>query len=174
MSVLNKNITFEGLTYTLDDRDRVAAELTHQSGHGATPFANHIQRETGDEAFTIAATSSLVSLAGNVTSSRIVTMPAAKAGKWIRVIWEVEQAGNDRVFTRAGSDTFAGNIYTSVAGNAAGDGDVVAIANTTAAITVVDDTNIGSHLDFHCAVDGLWLVTGHLVVDAVGNVPTLA
>ena len=27
MSVINKNITFEGLTYTLDDRDRVAASI---------------------------------------------------------------------------------------------------------------------------------------------------
>ena len=27
MSVINKNISFEGLTYTLDDRDRVAASI---------------------------------------------------------------------------------------------------------------------------------------------------
>ncbi len=57
---------------------------------------------------------------------------------------------------------------------AAGDGDVVAIANTTVAITVVDDTNIGSYIDFFCMADGRWSVVGHLVVDAVGSVPTLA
>ena len=60
------------------------------------------------------------------------------------------------------------------AGNAAGDGDVVAVANTTVAITCVDDINIGSYLDFHCAVDAAWIVSGELIVDAVGSVPTLA
>jgi len=55
-----------------------------------------------------------------------------------------------------------------------GDGDVVAIANTTVAITFVDDVNIGSYVDFQCAADGTWLVSGHLVIDGVANVPTLA
>ena len=133
-----------------------------------------IQRVTADAATTIAATDTLVDFAVNAAGSRVVTMPSAEAGRYIRCVWSVEQAGNDRVFTRAGSDTFAGNIFTSVAGNAAGDGDVVAIANTTVAITAVDDINIGSYIDFTCAVDGTWLVLGHLVVDAVGSVPTLA
>jgi len=78
------------------------------------------------------------------------------------------------VFTCAGSDVVGGNITTKVEGNAAGDGDVVAVAITTVAITCVDDVNIGSYLDFHCASDAKWLVTGELVVNAVGSVPTLA
>ena len=49
-----------------------------------------------------------------------------------------------------------------------------AITAATAAITVVDDVNIGSYLDFHCAVDAKWIVSGELIVDAVGSVPTLA
>lgn len=165
---IRKSITFEGLTYNLDNRDRVAAasaEVNHSNG---------IQRSTADAAFTIGDDTTLLVLAGNVTSSRIVTMPAAKAGRFFKVIWEVEQAGNDRVLTRAGSDTIGGNISTKVAGNAAGDGDVVAVATSTTAITVVDDVNIGSWLEFTCAVAGQWLVTGELVVDAVGSVPTLA
>ena len=102
------------------------------------------------------------------------TMPAALVGRHVKAIWVVEQATDNRVFTAAGTDTFAGNIFTSVEGNAAGDGDVVAVANTTVTITCVDDVNIGSYLDFYCYTDGVWFVTGHLVVDAVGNVPTLA
>ena len=136
-------------------------------------FSN-VQRNTVDEAFTISDDVTLLDLGVDASSSRVVTMPAAIVGRNVRVIWSVEQASNNRVFTCAGSDTFAGNIFTSVQGNAAGDGDVVAIANTTVAITVVDDTNIGSYIDFQCAADGTWLVTGHLVVDAVGSVPTLA
>ena len=136
-------------------------------------FTN-VQRNTTDEAFTIGDDITLVELAVDATSSRVVTMPAAKVGRNVRVIWSVEQASNDRVFTRAGSDTFAGNIFTSVAGDSGGDGDVVAVANTTVAITVQDDTNIGSYIDFQCAADGMWLVTGHLVLDNVANVPTVA
>ena len=103
-----------------------------------------------------------------------VTLPSAEAGRYIRCVWSVEQAGNDRVFTRAGSDTFVGNITTKVQGNAAGDGDVVAVAGSTVTITCVDDVNIGSYMDFVCVTDGTWLTSGHLVLDAVGNVPTLA
>jgi len=133
-----------------------------------------VQRDASDAAFTIKEDISLLILASNVTGSRIVTMPTAKKGRYFKVIWEVEQAGNDRVFTCAGSDSVGGNITTKVQGNAAGDGDVVAVALSTVAITVVDDVNIGSYLEFYCGVDGQWLVTGELVVDAVGSVPTLA
>jgi len=166
---IKKQITFEGLTYNLDERDRVAAAAAQSD-----PDSNGIQRVTTDAATTITGTDTLVDFAVDAGGSRVVTMPAAVAGRRIRCIWSVEQATSDRVFTCAGSDTFYGNITTKVAGNAAGDGDVVAVAGTTVAITCVDDVNIGSYLDFNCAVDGAWLVTGELVVNAVGSVPTLA
>jgi len=133
-----------------------------------------VQREAGDEAFTIKEDTTLLVLASNVSSSRVVTMPTAKKGRHFKAIWEVEQAGHNRVFTAAGSDAIGGNITTKKAGNAAGDGDVVAVALSTVAITVVDDVNIGSYLEFYCAVDGQWLVLGELIVDAVASVPTLA
>jgi hypothetical protein len=133
-----------------------------------------IQRLTTDAAATIAKTTDLVDLAFDVTVPRIITMPPAQAGRHIRVAWSVEQATSNRVFTRAGSDTFTGNITTKVEGNAAGDGDVVVIANTTVAITTIDDVNLGSYLDFYCFVDETWFVTGELIVDVVGSVPTAA
>ena len=58
--------------------------------------------------------------------------------------------------------------------NAAGDGDVVAVALSSTAITFVDDVNIGSEADLYCGADGQWLISAHLVVDAVGSVPTVA
>jgi len=170
---IKKSITFEGSTYNVGEEERLSAELAHQSIN-PSPDENGIQRVTADAATTITGTNTLVDFAVDAASSRVVTMPAAKAGRRIRCVWSVEQATDDRVFTRAGSDTFYGNITTKVEGNAAGDGDVVAVAGTTVAITVVDDVNIGSYLDFNCAVDGAWFVTGELVVDVVGSVPTLA
>ena len=101
-------------------------------------------------------------------------MPKAIVGRYFRVIWEVEQATSDRVFTCAGTDVVGGNITTKEQGDNDGDGDVVAVVITTVAITCVDDVNIGSYLDFNCAVDGAWLVTGELILDGVGLVPTLA
>ena len=131
-----------------------------------------VQRITATGAFTVSRDTSFVALAAD--GGKTVTMPAAIKGRKLRFFWEVEQATNDLVATCQGSDVFAGNIFTSVEGNGAGDGDVVAVANTTVAITFVDDVNIGSYVDFQCAADGTWLVSGHLVVDAVGSVPTLA
>ena len=133
-----------------------------------------IQRSTADAAFTINPTDSLVILAADVSASRIVTLPPAVAGRHFVVIWEVEQDSHNRVFTRAGSDTIGGNITTKVQGNAAGDGDVVAVATSTAAITTLPDVNIGSYLKFTCGVAAQWLVEGELVLSAVGQVPTLA
>ena len=172
MAILKK-ITHEGSKYSLGTIERVAAEAAHQSIN-PKPHENGVQRSTADAAFTVSETATLVILASNVTSSRIVTMPSAKAGRQVKFIWEVEQAGHNRVFTCAGSDVVGGNISTKEQGNAAGDGDVVAVAITTVAITCVDDVNLGSYLDFDCAVDGAWFVTGILILDGVGLVPTLA
>jgi hypothetical protein len=128
----------------------------------------------GDEAATISDNVSYVNFNADVSEARIITMPAALRGRNFRCFFSVEQGTDSRVFTRAGSDTFEGNIFTSQEGNNAGDGDVVAIANTTVTITTLGDTNIGSYIDFFCMADGRWSVTGHLVLDAVGKVPTLA
>ena len=172
MAILKK-VTHEGNKYSLGTIERVAAETAHQSIN-PKPNQNGIQRVTVAEATTIAATDTLVDFAVDAGSSRVVTMPAALAGRKIKCIWSVEQATSDRVFTCAGSDTFYGNITTLVEGNAGGDGDVVAVAGSTVAITCVDDVNIGSYLEFDCAVDGAWFVTGILILDGVGLVPTLA
>ena len=127
----------------------------------------------GNAAVTIASTTTIAVCTADASVSRIITMPSAVAGATLRVIWQVEQATNDRVFTRAGSDDIVGAIFTSKQGDSAGDGDVVAVTDGTTAITVVDDVNPGSYLDFHCAVAGQWIVTGQLVIDVVGSVPTI-
>ena len=168
---IKEKITFEGNTYNLGNLTRVAAEAAHLSGN-PRPHYNMTQTVSTAAEMTIGAEVTLVDLA--VDGAFTINMPPAKSGRNIRVFWSVEQATSDRVFTRAGSDTFAGNIFTVQAGNAAGDGDVVAVANTTVTITTVDDVNIGSYMDFVCVTDGTWLTSGHLVLDAVGNVPTLA
>ena len=104
MAILKK-VTHEGNKYSLGTIERVAAETAHQS-IDPRPNQNGIQRVTVAEATTIAATDTLVDFAVDAGSSRVVTMPAALAGRKIKCVWSVEQATSDRVFTRAGSDTF--------------------------------------------------------------------
>ena len=163
-----------GGKFNLGDIEKAAIRGVEQGKNAIELLYGGVQRETGDEAFTIKEDINFLIFAGNVTSSRVITLPVARAGRHIKLFWEVEQAGNDRVLTCAGSDTIGGNIFTSVAGNAAGNGDVVAVALSSTAITFVDDVNIGSEADLYCGADGQWLISAHLVVDAVGSVPTVA
>ena len=127
-----------------------------------------------DAAGTVAENTSIVVFTADATSSRVITMPLALAGRHVKFLWQVEQATSDRVLTRAGSDDFVGQINCSVQGDGAGDGDVLSVTDGTVAITVVDDVNIGSEVNIYCAVDGQWIVTGHITYDAVGSIPTIA
>ena len=139
-----------------------------------------------DAAATISDNVSYVNFTADVSEARVITMPSAVAGRNFRCFWSVEQDTDSRVFTtveqdtdsrvftRAGSDTFAGMITSYVAASGDGAVDNLSIANTTVTITTLGDTNIGSHIDFFCMADGTWSVGGHLCLDAVGKIPTLA
>ena len=161
----------------LTDGGTVAGASTFSAAttFSAAPLETGVQRLATDAILTIADTTSLVMFAhAGASTSRIITMPAATVGRRFRIVWELTQTGNDRVLTAAGSDDMTGNIFTSVTGNAAGDGDIVGIAAVSTAITFLDDISLGSYVDCYCGVAGTWLVVGHLVLDAVGNVPTIA
>jgi len=134
-----------------------------------------MQRLSTDAILTIAATTDLVVFAHAASgTSRIITMPAATAGRRLKIVWEVEQSAGDRVLTAAGSDDFTGQISCHVEGNGAGDGDVLSVTDGTVAITFVDDINIGSEVNCYCAVAGAWIITGLVTYDAVGSIPTIA
>lgn len=128
----------------------------------------------GNAADTIEDDTAYVNLNADVSEARVITMPAAIKGKNFRVFFSVEQDTDSRVFTRAGSDTFDGMIVSYV--QASGDGavDALEIPNTTVTITTLGDTNLGSYIDFFCMADGRWSVVGHLIISAVGKIPTLA
>ena len=162
-----KQITFEGNKYNLGNKDRVSAATAQQY-----PDANGIQRITAAAATVIDGTTTLVDLA--VDGAFNITMPAAEAGRKIRFFWSVEQATGHRDIGRAGSDTFAGNLNYTIEASGDSTMDSIPVANTIQTITVKDDVNIGSYIDFHCASDGLWLVSGHSVLDSIGEVATLA
>ena len=141
----------------------------------AAPLLTGIQRLATDAVLVIAATTSLVVFAHATTgTSRVITMPAATVGRSLKIFWEVEQSGGNRVLTAAGSDDFVGQIACNEAGDAAGDGDVLSVTDGTTAITLIDDINIGSELNCYCAVAGQWLISGLITYDGVANIPTIA
>ena len=82
MAIL-KQVTHEGDKYNLGTIERVAAEAAHQS-IDPKPNQNGVQRVTTDAATTITATDTLIDFAVDAGGSRIVTMPAAIAGRKIR------------------------------------------------------------------------------------------
>ena len=135
-----------------------------------------IQRQTIAGILTIGEHTTLAVFAIDNDSSRVVTLPSAKVGRHFKIFWEVEQATSDRVLTCAGSDDIVGLINCSVAGDAVGDGDILFVTDggSNTAITIVDDVNIGSMIEFYCAKEGTWLMHGHITYDGVGSIPTAA
>ena len=138
-----------------------------------SPDGGGVER-VGDAILVVAATTTLVDFSADLSTNRVITMPAATVGRRIRFIWSVTQATTARVLTAAGSDDFTGMIFTSITGNAAGDGDTIAVADGSVSVTFHDDITAGSYVDCHCAVAGAWLITGHLVLDAVSSPPVPA
>jgi hypothetical protein len=172
-----QNLQVEGHArfHTTDTIHDMFGELqVHGRIIAQTIITTGIQRLATDAILTIATDTSLVLFAhAGASTSRIITLPVATAGRQFKILWELTQTGSDRVLTAAGTDTITGQIFTSVTANAAGDGDVVSVAAASTAITVVDDVFLGSVIDFYCGVAGTWIVNGQLVVDAVGSVPTV-
>jgi len=173
-----QNLQVEGNTtfHTTSTIHNIFGDL-QVNGHVKTQtiITTGIQRLDTDAILTIFDTTSLVLFAhATSVTSRVITLPTATAGRQFKVLWEVSQTGGDRVLTTAGTDTITGHIFTTVTGDAAGDGDVVSVTAATTAITVVDDVLLGSIIDFYCGVDGTWIVNGQLVVNLIGSIPTIA
>jgi len=140
----------------------------------AAPLYTGVQRLAADAILTILPTTNLLIFAHATGGNKVITMPAATKGRYLKILWEIEQSATNRVLTCAGSDDFTGQINCSVQGDDAGDGDVLSVTDGTVAITLVDDINIGSELNCYCGVAGAWIITGELIIDGVGNVPTIA
>ena len=173
-----QNLQVEGhaIFHTTDTIHDMFGELrVHGVVRTQTIITTGIQRLATDAILTIGNDTSLVLFAhAGASTSRIITLPVATAGRQFKILWELTQTGSDRVLTAQGTNTITGHIFTTVTANAGGDGDVVAVTAGTTAITVVDDVFLGSVIDFYCGVAGTWIVNGQLVVDAVGSVPSIA
>ncbi len=166
----------DGTRANLGDIEQAAIKGVEQGQNvfQAAPLFAGVQRLTSDAALTIEETTNLVIFAHATGGNKVITMPSALKGRYLKILWEVEQATTNRVLTAAGSDDFVGQINCSQEGNNDGDGDVLSVTDGTTAITLKDDINIGSELNCYCGVDGQWIITGHITYDAVAEIPTIA
>ena len=173
---INQVTNSKGEKANLGDIEKAAIAGVEQGQNEfqAAPLFAAVQRLTADAALTIGETTNLVIFAHATGGNKVITMPSALKGRYLKILWEVEQATTNRVLTAAGSDDFVGQINCSQEGNNDGDGDVLSVTDGTTAITLKDDINIGSELNCYCGVDGQWIITGHITYDAVGSIPTIA
>ena len=68
-----------GGKFNLGDIEKAAIRGVEQGKNAIELLYGGVQRETGDEAFTIKEDINFLIFAGNVTSSRIITLPVARA-----------------------------------------------------------------------------------------------
>lgn len=173
---INQVTNSKGEKANLGDIEKAAIAGVEQGQNEfqQAPLFAAVQRLAADEALTIGETTNLVIFAHATGGNKVITMPSAVKGRYLKILWEVEQATTDRVLTAAGNDDFVGQINCSEQGDAAGDGDVVSVTDGTVEITLKDDINIGSEINCYCGVAGQWIITGHITIDAVAQVPTIA
>ena len=88
---IKKQITFEGLKYNLDDRDRVAADATLQSGGTFSldtrlQYNNIVSGSDVATAMSVATHGGRTTFVPNVTADRIYTLPQVAEGLNIHMV----------------------------------------------------------------------------------------
>ena len=181
MAKITEQITFEGLTYNLDEKDRVAAQVAIKDATQSTQYKLPIVNATeATLAPTLAQSGTIFTLnrAGGIT----VTLPAAEAGLVYEFHVGTTFTGNMIINAASDADTLQGvvqmhdkdevgsvvvlneNIQTSAfAIPAAADHQLVADGDTKGRF-------IGGHIVYKCITDSKWSVSGHLFGD--GNAAT--
>ena len=88
---IKKAITFEGLKYNLDNRDRVAADSVLQSGgnfslNTAVQYTTPVLQTDAAETLTVAANAGRTTIIPNVSADRIYTLPAPSEGLHLNLV----------------------------------------------------------------------------------------
>ena len=172
-----KQITFEGLIYNLDDRDRVAAR--------AAQIATETVTSITDSPYSVTAAQSGTIFTLNRAAGIVVTLPSAAVG--LRYEFFVETAltsNNYSVVAASSADVLSGiiqawdiaDIGTATLMNeavattgwmqpAAADYQLITNKTTTGGLK-------GSHWKFTCITDAIWQVSGINMVSSGASIAT--
>jgi hypothetical protein len=169
---MTKEITFEGLKYTLDDRDRVAAHVAVKDTSSATLYKVPVVSIT-DSTYSVTTEQSGTIFTLNRAAGIVVTLPAAAIGLKYEFYVETALTSNNYTVNAASdADTLTGMlrgidiatlgshidnndnvITTGVSIPAAADHQLVTNKTTTGGLA-------GSHWIYTCITDALWQVSG--------------
>ena len=175
MAIKNSPITLDGLTYNLDDRDRVAAKLVNENNNIFTGGNNlGVKLLVAGAANTVSAEDSGKIIVFNVAAATLCTLPAPKIGMKFTFITSILATGDHEIQAGTNAEGFIGGV-TVVSTTAAKSDQFAANANgADDFITQTGGTNGGGPGSIVTVVGiadasaaGCWLVSGNLL--AVGG-----
>ena len=91
MAIQTTNITLDGLVHTLDDRDRVAAQLVAENSNtftsnSAIQYTTSVLQTDAAETLTVADNAGRTTIIPNVSADRIYTLPQVAAGLKLHLV----------------------------------------------------------------------------------------
>ena len=175
MAIKSTNITLDGLVHTLDDRDRVAAQLVAENENTFTGGNNFgVKLLTAGASQTVTAADSGKIIVFNVAAATLCTLPAPKVGMKFTFITSILATGDHEIQAATNGHGFLGGV--TVVSTTAAKADAFS-ANANGAddfITMTGGTNGGGAGSIVTVVGiadtsaaGCWLVSGNLL--AVGS-----
>ena len=174
---IKKQITFEGLTYNLDNRDRVAAAAAQQSTLNVQSLTTATYTVSADQSGTI--------FTFNRAAGVVVTLPAAAVGLNFEFYVETALTSNNYTINAASTaDTLTGMVVVQDIADigsvtllnegvttigfdvpAAADHQIVTNKTTTGGLK-------GSYWRYRCVSDALWSVSGLNIVSSGASIAT--
>ena len=127
MATQTKDITLDGLTYTLDDRDRVAAELAQENANTFTSnnifsagaqVTHAVPTPAATITLTLAANGNRTNVIESIATTgadNYVLPTAGSVGEWYRFVWGGTAADGDNLIFRASAQnglTFTGGLLS--------------------------------------------------------------
>ena len=127
MAIQTKDITLDGLTYTLDDRDRVAAELAQENANTFTSnnifsagaqVTHAVPTPAATITLTLAANGNRTNVIESIATTggdNYVLPTAGSVGEWYRFVWGGNAAdADDIIFVASAADglTFEGGVLS--------------------------------------------------------------
>ena len=126
MAIQTKDITLDGLTYTLDDRDRVAAELLNENVNTFTAnnifsagqqITHAVPTPAASVTLTLAANGNRINvIESTATANDEYVLPTAgSVGEWYRFVWGGNaHDADDILFVASGANglTFEGGVLS--------------------------------------------------------------
>ena len=174
---IRKQITFEGTTYNLDNRDRVAAAAAQQSTLNVQSLTTATYTVSADQSGTI--------FTFNRAAGVVVTLPAAAVGLNFEFYVETALTSNNYTINAASTaDTLTGMVVVQDIADigsvtllnegvttigfdvpAAADHQIVTNKTTTGGLK-------GSYWRYRCVSDALWSVSGLNIVSSGASIAT--